>query len=102
MMNPKIENLSNRIKPIALQYDLSAVWLFGSYAKDTQELDSDIDLIVKTEDVAEGFKLIEVKYALEDALERNVDLITTNSIIGSLLENEDLGELLIFEKKRAK
>ena len=98
-MELSIENLSNKIRSVALQYDLSAVWLFGSYAKDTQSTDSDIDLIVKTEDVIEGFKLIEVKYALEEALERNVDLITTNSIVGSLLENEDLGELLIFEKK---
>ena len=93
-----IETISNKIKPIALQYDLSTIWLFGSYAKDTQSIDSDIDLIVKTEDVSEGFKLIEVKYALEEALALKVDLITTNSIKGSLLEDLDLGQLLIYEK----
>ena len=93
-----IETISSKIKPIALQFDLSSVWLFGSYAKDTQKIESDIDLIVKTEDVSEGFKFMEVKYALEEALLLKVDLITTNSIKGSLLEDMDLGQLLIYEK----
>ena len=41
---------------------------------------------------------MEVKYALEDALLLKVDLITTNSIKDSLLEDMDLGQLLICEK----
>ena len=98
MNNSIINDIKDTIKPIAQRYDLSTVWIFGSYSKQAQHIDSDIDLIVKTEDVAEGFKLIEVKYAFEDALARKVDLITTNSIKGSLLENEDLGQLLIYEK----
>ena len=98
MSNSIINDIRDTIKPIAQQYDLSTVWIFGSYLKQTQNLDSDIDLIVKTEDVAEGFKLIEVKYAFEEALAKKVDLITTNSIKGSLLENEELEQFLIYEK----
>ena len=99
MNNLIINNIKDLIKPVAQQYNLSTVWIFGSYSKQTQNIDSDIDLIVKTEDVAEGFKLIEVKYALEEALSRKVDIITTNSIKSSLLENEDLGQFIIYEKK---
>ncbi|MCL2064487.1 MAG: nucleotidyltransferase domain-containing protein [Candidatus Cloacimonetes bacterium] len=99
MNNSIINDIRDTIKPIAIQYNLSTVWIFGSYSKQTQNLDSDIDLIVKTEDVIEGFKLIEVKYAFEEALNRKVDLITTNSIKGSLLENENLGQFVIYEKK---
>ena len=99
MNNYTIDDIIDTIKPIALRYELSTVWIFGSYLKQTQNLDSDIDLIVKTEDVSDGFKLIEVKYAFEEALARKVDLITTNSIKGSLLENEDLGQRIIYENK---
>ena len=72
------------------------VWIFGSYVKKKQRKDSDIDILVRTEDVAEGFKLAEVKIALEEALEKQVDIVTTGSIKGSLLEDEDLEEVLIY------
>lgn len=92
----EIEKISKKIKPIAQKYNLCYVWLFGSYAKKKQKKDSDIDIIVRTEDVIGGFKIVEVKYALEDALKKNVDIITTGSIEGSLLEDENLEEVLIY------
>ena len=96
MPNTVIENISKTVKPIAEKYNLTSVWVFGSYARQSQRDDSDIDILVKTEDVSEGFKIVEVKFALEEALKKKVDIITTGSIRGSLLENEDLGELLIY------
>ena len=98
MSNTVIENISRAVEPVAEQYNLTRIWLFGSYSKLKQKKDSDIDIIVKTEDVAEGFKIVDVKYALEEALEKRVDIITTGSIKGSLLEDEDLGEMLIYEE----
>lgn len=71
------------------------VWIFGSYAKSKQKEDSDIDILVRTEDVLDGFKLLDVKFELEEVLEKEVDIVTTGSIKGSLLEDEDLGEILI-------
>jgi len=94
--NIVIENISDIIKPVAKKYNLTSVWLFGSYTKQFQKTDSDIDILVKTEDVAEGFKIAEVKFALEEALNKKVDIVTTGSIKGSLLEDEDLGEVLIY------
>ena len=96
MTDNVVENISNTIKPIAQKYNLTDVWLFGSYAKQTQTVYSDIDILVKTEDVAEGFKIAEVKFALEEALKKNVDIVTTGSIKGSLLEDMNLGERLIY------
>ena len=75
------------------------VWVFGSYAKNKQNKDSDIDIIVRTEDVAEGFKIVEVKFALEEVLEKEVDIVTTGSIKGSLLESEDLEEVLVYNSE---
>ena len=61
--------------------------------------DSDVDIIVRTEDVLGGFKIVEVKFALEEALEKQVDIITTGSIRGSLLEDEDLEEVLVYKEE---
>ena len=60
---------------------------------------SDVDIIVRTEDVLGGFKIVEVKFALEEALEKQVDIITTGSIRGSLLEDEDLEEVLVYKEE---
>jgi len=64
--------------------------------KEKTKKDSDVDIIVRTEDVLGGFKIVEVKFALEEALEKQVDIITTGSIRGSLLEDEDLEEILLY------
>ena len=95
----EIEQIKEKIKPVAKKYNLTYIWLFGSYAKKKQKKDSDIDILVKTEDVAEGFKIVVVKFALEEALEKDVDIITTGGIKGSLLEDEDLEEVLIYNSK---
>ena len=95
----EIEKISEKIKPVAERYKLMYVWVFGSYAKKKQKKNSDIDIIVRTEDVAEGFKIVEVKFALEEALKKEVDIITTGSIKDSLLENEELDEVLVFSSE---
>ena len=93
----ELEKISKKIKPVAQKYNLMYVWIFGSYAKKKQRKDSDIDILVRTEDVAEGFKIVEVKFALEEVLEKEVDIVTTGSIKGSLLEDEELGEVLVYQ-----
>ena len=92
----EIEKIKEKIKPVALKYNLMYIWIFGSYVKNKQKEDSDVDLILRTEDVAEGFKIVEVKFALEEALDKEVDIVTTGSIEGSLLEGEDLEEILVY------
>ncbi len=95
----ELEKISEKIKPVAKKYNLMYVWVFGSYAKKKQKKDSDIDILVRTEDVAEGFKIVEVKLALEQVLKKEVDIVTTGSIKGSLLENEQLEEVLVYESE---
>lgn len=95
----ELEKIKEKIKPVAKKYNLAYVWIFGSYAKKKQKKDSDVDIIVRTEDVIGGFKIVEVKFALEEALEKQVDIITTGSIRGSLLEDEDLEEVLVYSEE---
>lgn len=92
----ELEKITKKIEPVAKKYNLEFVWIFGSYAKKKQKKNSDVDIIVRTEDVVGGFKIVELKYALEEALKKQVDIITTGSIKGSLLEDEELNEILIY------
>ena len=43
-----LEQLKELIAPIAEKYQLSAVYLFGSYARGTAKETSDVDLLVDT------------------------------------------------------
>ncbi len=92
----EIELIKEKIKPVAKKYNLTYIWIFGSYAKNKQKENSDVDILVKTEDVQDGFKIVEVKFALEEALNKEIDIITTGGIKGSLLEGEDLEEILVY------
>lgn len=94
----ELDKISKKIAIVAKKYNLVYVWVFGSYAKNKQRENSDIDIIVRTEDVEEGFKIVEVKFALEEILNKSVDIITTESIKGSLLEDEDLEEVLVYKE----
>lgn len=96
----ELEKIKEKIQPVAKKYNLVYVWVFGSYAKKKQTKDSDIDIIVRTEDVIGGFKIVEVKFALEEALEKQVDIVTTGSIKGSLLEDENLEEVLVYSQEK--
>lgn len=96
----ELEKISQKIGQVARKYNLMYVWVFGSYAKKKQKEDSDIDILVRTEDVADGFKILDVKFALEEALEKEVDIVTTGSIKGSLLEDEDLEEVLVYSYEK--
>lgn len=95
----ELEKIKEKIEPVAKKYKLGYVWIFGSYAKKKQKKGSDVDIIVRTEDVIGGFKIVEIKFELERALEKPVDIITTGSIKGSLLENEDLEEVLVYSEE---
>jgi len=94
----EFNEIANTIKSVAENYELTKVWIFGSYAKKEPTPDSDIDILLQTEDVAEGFKIVDVKFALEEALNKKVDIVTTGGLKGSLLEDANLGEILIYQK----
>lgn len=76
-----VEEIAERILPIALKYQLPAVYLFGSYARGTATERSDIDLLVDTAGTnLKGLFALGALYCdLEEALEKKIDLITVSS-----------------------
>ena len=68
-----IEQLKDRIAPVASKYGLPAVYVFGSYAKGEAAVSSDIDIMVDSG--LRGLDFVGLIEYVREALEKNVDLI---------------------------
>ena len=85
------DEIALRIAPVAMEYRLPAVYLFGSYARGEATEDSDVDLLVDLTgtqvkglfSMTSPWTLGSLYSDLEEALGKNVDLLT----VGALEEN---------------
>lgn len=69
------------IKKIILEnIECEAILLFGSYARGTQNAESDIDIAIKTKNKINKKRLYEISNLLEDKLKKEVDLINLDEI----------------------
>ena len=77
-----VEQIAQRILPVAQKYGLKAVYLFGSYARGTATDSSDIDLLIDTSgtNIKSLLTLSAVYCDLEDALRKKIDLITISAL----------------------
>jgi predicted nucleotidyltransferase len=77
-----IEQLKERIAPLAVKYDLPAVYVFGSYARGEATENSDVDILIdKTGSTIKSlFDRAALYNDLNETLSKNVDLITISGI----------------------
>ena len=77
-----IDQLKERVAPVAQKYGLTAIYLFGSYAKGEAAEDSDVDILVdKTGAALRGMFLMGGLYAdLSKAIGKKIDLVTTGAL----------------------
>jgi len=90
--------LKDIIIPIAKNYGVERVFIFGSCARGEQTKDSDIDLRIDKGDIDDYFMLSAFNLDLEDALKESVDVITTGSLDSFFLEKISNEEVLIYER----
>ena len=76
-----IEEIKQRVTPIAEKYGLAAVYLFGSYARGEATTESDVDLLVDLKgSIIRGLNYVSLYNDLETALETSIDLVTVDSL----------------------
>ena len=68
------------------RYFVKRIGIFGSYARDEQKKESDVDIIVEFTSPV-GFKFIELKLYLEEILDKKVDLVTPNALKPQIKES---------------
>ncbi len=84
-----INILKNQFSFLNEKYHLRTIGLFGSYAKNLNDENSDIDLIVDFEKPI-GLDFVEFGDYLENILNKKVDLITSEGLRNSKLKlNKD-------------
>jgi predicted nucleotidyltransferase len=75
-----IDEIKERIRPVAEKYNLPAVYLFGSYARGEADDKSDVDLMIDRNgtDVVGLIMLAGVFGEMRDSLSKEIDMITTD------------------------
>lgn len=79
---------------------VTKAWLFGSYSRDEERPDSDVDIIVTLDKQANVglFKLSAMLLDLEDLLQKRVDLVTDKGLLPFARETADKDKILIYER----
>ena len=94
----KIEEISNRIIPIAIAYGVPKIALFGSAARGELNENSDIDLIIEKGELR-GFAFGSFCNDLEKELGSKVDVITYKQLESSFLGKHVLrDEVVVYEQ----
>ena len=75
-----IDDIKKSIEPILKKYDISQAGIFGSYANESQNSDSDIDILVKINSKISLLDFVRIKLEIEDKLNKNIDLVEYASI----------------------
>lgn len=82
-----IELLKNHETALKEKYHVRQIGIFGSFAREEQRADSDIDVLVDFEEGAKTFdNFMELKFFLEDLFHRKVDLVTVKALRPQLKE----------------
>ena len=78
-----LDEIAQRIRPVAERYRLRAVYVFGSYARGEAGEDSDVDLLV--DDTGSGLRGLNyggLCYDLEEALGKEISFVTVDTLEG--------------------
>lgn len=77
-----------------MNFGIKKVFVFGSYARNEEDENSDIDLIVEFEDQKSLLQYVEIENDLSERIGIKVDMLTENSInpyIYSQIKEEMVG-----------
>lgn len=91
-----IDELANIVTPIAEEYGVERVYLFGSYAKGSQVANSDIDFRIDGGEITTLFRLAEFYEDLKEQIAVPVDVLTTESLEEEFLARIKGEELLLY------
>ena len=92
-----IQNIHDAVIPLAEQYGLNRVFLFGSYARGDATEDSDVDLRIDRGSMR-GIEFGGLYEDMREALDKNVDIMTTRQLDDGFLSSIRKEEILLYDR----
>ena len=83
-----LKEIKRIIKPILNKYGISDIYLFGSYARGEAKSNSDIDIYCDKGNIKTLIDQGELEEELENALNKEVDIIFTTSILDEYFKEQ--------------
>lgn len=94
-----IEEFKAKFIPIAKNYGVSKMMLFGSYAKGNAEADSDVDILIEKGNPLSLLMLSGMRQDCEEAIGLSVDLVTTDGMDKDFYQLIKGSEVLLYDVK---
>jgi len=97
----KRSNLLNRIQEFLAEQPIDKAWVFGSFAREDESLDSDLDILVRfsSPNKLDLMDYIGMKQALEELSGRQVDLVEEGYLLPNAQESINREKVLIYERQ---
>jgi len=89
IVNPFEPELIDKMSQVLKKNDVVYAGIFGSYAKNMQKNESDIDLLIEFNPHKRKtlFDMVDIQYELQNIFNKKVDLVTKNSL-NKYIKNE--------------
>lgn len=95
-----ISEIKSILEKILRNMPVYSVVLFGSYAKNEADKNSDLDLIIDTKETLMGFKLYSLITMIEEAFNKQIDAFEKSEIINNSKIDEEIKKtgVIVYEK----
>ncbi|MCI8468941.1 MAG: nucleotidyltransferase domain-containing protein [Eggerthellaceae bacterium] len=94
-----LDHIAKSLEAVLTSYDVSAAYVFGSYARGDASEDSDVDVRLECGDRIGYAQLLDIQEQLEDFLEVHVEIVTNPPELMRPAFRERIGrdEVLLYE-----
>ena len=93
------KEIKDIVIPIAKQYGIDKVYLFGSYARGEASEESDVDLYIEISKPL-GMKYCSFFSEIEKGLDKNIDIITKDALFNPVTLNINKGLIESINRER--
>jgi predicted nucleotidyltransferase len=88
-----LDEIKERVRPVAEKYNLPAVWVFGSYARGEATPESDVDILFDSGEIR-GKQLLNVFCDFEDSIGKDCDFLTRDEVNAQKVKETSYGKSL--------
>ena len=96
-----IEEIQEKVIPVAKKYGVKKLWLFGSYARGEANAESDVDFLIDGGKIRGMIKYFGFVLDLEEVFQCHVDVVMDGSSDKEFLTEIKNDEVLLYEEETA-